>query len=304
MKIIKKFIALVLVFAFVFLLVACKNKEAEISIKENTASFDPVSFETDKGIITVLGSEKTKDSKGNAVIRVYYDFENKYELPSSVYDVFTITAKQDNEIKEKTLVAAENNVKESLNYSLRVYTGAKVRCADAYPLKTDGGKFMLVISDKDDETVQKQIEFDPKTFSGKPKENLKNNFVFDKVYFDNLSLSGTVADNYVVKVLDSEKIKADNGQDALRVYFEFTNNSDTDASFWRVVDGYIIVSQNGVELSGAYISDKITEDENYNKDIKKGETVIVSKSYFLSSDSPVAVEITGFYNEDIGKMFS
>ena len=40
------------------------------------------------------------------------------------------------------------------------------------------------------------------------------------------------------------------------------------------------------------------------KDIKKGETVIVSKSYFLSSDSPVAVEITGFYNEDIGKMFS
>lgn len=296
-------IAVLLLVVFCFTLVACKKNEA-VSAQAGAVVFNPVVFETDKYKLTVIGGEKIKDSNNNDAIRIYYDFENKYEVPTAANEVVYLTAVQDGAELTKAYPGTGFSVPETQNYSMRVYRDVKIRCTEQFSCKADGGKITVQVSENANVTNVVNVDFDMNALPGTPKDAVLNNYVIDEAHFDYLNESGVVDDYYDVKVLESERVKAADGSDAIRIYFDFKNNSDYNAAFWSTVGTKLVVSQDGVQLQSVISELIVTEDDNYSADVKKGGTTKVSKCFKLRSDSPVCVEIIGFYSDDIGKVFS
>ena len=99
-----------------------------------------------------------------------------------------------------------------------------------------------------------------------------------------------VLGDYYVKILNAEKVKTADGKDCLRVYFEFTNNSESDTSFFLATS--LRAFQNGIEASTCFIGGEndIPEDDNYMKNIKPGIMIVVTQAFECNYDSPVQVE--------------
>lgn len=115
--------------------------------------------------------------------------------------------------------------------------------------------------------------------------------------------SGTLGD-YTVSILDYDLIKDYKGNDAIRVYFEFTNNGEDAASFMFAI--HTQAFQNGVELETGIVTDDVDEDDNSLKDIKTGATITCTDIFVLSDNSPVEVEaseLISFSDDVLTKTF-
>lgn len=99
--------------------------------------------------------------------------------------------------------------------------------------------------------------------------------------------SGTVG-NFTVAIKSAKLSKSYEGDDAVTVTYDFTNNGDEAQSFDVVIDD--TVYQNGVELEFAVISG--STESNSMKKIQKGASLEVEKSYKLQDKtSPINVEV-------------
>lgn len=105
--------------------------------------------------------------------------------------------------------------------------------------------------------------------------------------------SGTLGD-YAVSILDYDLTKDYKGNEAIRVYFEFTNNGEDAASFMVAVSTQAF--QNGVELETGIVTDRVDEDDNSLKEIKTGATITCTKIYVLSDTSPVEIEASELFS--------
>ena len=102
--------------------------------------------------------------------------------------------------------------------------------------------------------------------------------------------------DYYVKILNAEQVKSFEDIDCLRVYFEFTNNSENDTSFFVATSAKGF--QNGIQMETTYIGSEngVPEDDNYLKDIKPGATIKVTEAFVCEDDSSVLVEISELFN--------
>ena len=83
----------------------------------------------------------------------------------------------------------------------------------------------------------------------------------------------------------------------LRVFFDFTNNSQEATSFWR--ESSIEVMQDGIQLSYGSANDTTETDENESVEIQPGETISVSSCFKLhDTGSPVAVRLYNYLSGD------
>ena len=112
---------------------------------------------------------------------------------------------------------------------------------------------------------------------------------------ESVSDSGQLGD-YVVSIKNCEVIKDYEGKPALRVYFDFTNNSDEAANFMFTM--ITKAFQNGVELETAMVMDTVDEDDNSMKDIKPGVTLTCTSCYALSDSSSVEIEVSEIFSFD------
>ncbi len=116
--------------------------------------------------------------------------------------------------------------------------------------------------------------------------------------------AGTLGD-YTVSILDYELTEDYEGNPAMRVYFEFTNNGTDTVSFMFAVGATAF--QNGIELGTAIvIGDDVDEDSNTLKEIKPGATITCTKIFVLSDTSPVTVEaseLLSFSDDMLTKTF-
>ena len=101
--------------------------------------------------------------------------------------------------------------------------------------------------------------------------------------------AGSLGD-YNVSILRYDLIEDYEGSPAIRVYFEFTNNSSENASFLFAIDA--VAFQNGIELETAIVTDRVDEDDNNMKEIKPGTTITCTEIYVLDDQSPVEVEVS------------
>lgn len=101
--------------------------------------------------------------------------------------------------------------------------------------------------------------------------------------------------NYEVSILDAEVVKDYEGNPALVVSYEFTNNSDKEMSFMVAISAEAY--QNGVELENAIILDGSAYDaQTQMKNVKKGGTLTVQTAYVLDDSSPVTIEASELFN--------
>lgn len=97
--------------------------------------------------------------------------------------------------------------------------------------------------------------------------------------------------NYYVKLLDAEVTKDYEGNPAIRVSYEFTNNDEeaTMADIATPMQAY----QDGVQLELAFIADEDKEYNNGTLNVKKGATLKCAQYFTLTSDtSDVEVEVS------------
>jgi hypothetical protein len=101
-----------------------------------------------------------------------------------------------------------------------------------------------------------------------------------------LSSSGTI-DEYKVKILNCEVIKNYEKKPAVRIYFEFTNNSSKTDKFMMCIT--TICFQNGVQLDTSSADKDAPEDNNAYKDIKPGTTIKCADVFLIQDNSPIEV---------------
>lgn len=105
--------------------------------------------------------------------------------------------------------------------------------------------------------------------------------------------------DYVLDYKSSCIMPDENGKDSLVMTFDFTNNSEENASCgWVITTKYM---QNGVEIETAYVlSDPDTYEsiaQGFWSDIAPGTTLEVKNAHLLSDMSEVTVTISEFWSD-------
>lgn len=103
-----------------------------------------------------------------------------------------------------------------------------------------------------------------------------------------------VLGDYTCVIKDAYQTTDYEGNDAVVVTFDFTNNSTETISFDVAL--YAAVYQDGVELDYAYIGDDEIDNSSYT-DIKPGTTLEVCEAYELrNTTSDIEVEVEEFFS--------
>lgn len=110
-----------------------------------------------------------------------------------------------------------------------------------------------------------------------------------------------VIGDYTAYYTHSEFVTDFDGDDAIAIYFDFTNNSDEDASFlWSM---YYTLTQNGAEMEQATVF--LSEDsfdtlfDTAMEDVAPGQMLEVALTYKLADkEAPIEIEFTDLFDSE------
>ena len=270
---------------------------------EQEAVFEPVSASIGGYDVTVVGAELFTDTEDKDGIRVYWDFTNTSEETTYPYCDLSVEMEQEGFELNTTYVWSEDDVPEYGNDSLDLRPGFSIRCVSEYNCKADGEAISFTIYDWWDEEDALTVEFDPKNLPGRPEKDLEMETVSDPAWTEGMETEGYVGEDAYVVIDTAEVVPGwDNGEEVIRVYFEFTNEAEEAANMWWAT--YYRAFQDGVELVEDWAEQDVPEDENATMDIEPGETAYCSVCWELRSDSPVEIEVYDTWTEEyIGCVF-
>lgn len=280
-----------------------KESEKPASVEEvseapsqDSAKFQPVSKTIGDYDVSVIAFEDFDDHEDNAAMRIYYEFTNTSEETTYASSELTFYAKQDGYELAYTFAGFEEDVPEYAIDSCDVRPGVTVRCVEEFSYKRDGGEIVVTIEDFwSDETIE--INLTPDMFNGRPAEDFEIKAIDNPTWTDDLAYEGQISDEYSVSIGDAETFE-DEGDQIIRVYFTFTNNSDVAVSPFMAIT--LEAFQDGVELETAMLLwDNIEADDAYSEDVQPGATVTAAETFILRSDSMVEVEVSEFLSEII-----
>lgn len=319
----KKIMALLLVLCLAFCLLAgcggtepetpgTTKKEAQTADEpaakpeaetESESVFEPVSATIGGYDVTVVGAELFTDTEDKAGIRVYWDFTNTSDDTTYPYCDLSVMMEQEGFELNTTYVFSADDVPEYGNDSLDIRPGASIRCISEYNCKAEGEAISFTIYDWYDEEDAITVEFDPTNLPGRPEQDLEPETVSEPVWTDGMDMEGYVGEDAYVVIDTAEVVDGwDSGEEVIRVYFEFTNESEEPASMWWAT--YYRAFQDGIELVEDWADEDVAEDENTSLEIEPGETVYCSVCWELRSDSPVEIEVYDVWSEEyIGCVF-
>ncbi len=239
--------------------------------------------------VELVGAELFSDTDGEDAIRVYYDFTNNSDSTKSALMALTVTATQGGAELVSTYAAFDSEpVAESDYYGMAVRPGVTIRCAEEYKVDPEGGTVTLSVERGwfDENPLSFDLELDALTA---PADAFEITAIADPDWTDSYEDRGTVDDSYEVFIDNAEVVTGWEDSEILRVYIDFTNNSDEAASFYMATAAFAY--QDGVQLAADYAADAVEEDENYSVEVAPGETIRVTRCFGLRSGSEVEVEI-------------
>lgn len=255
------------------------------------ASLEPVSGDLGDCRVDILSAEQFEDAEGQSGIRFYYDFTNTSEELLSTWDVLDLEARQEGYELVSTFTL--DDVPEYGNDARSILPGVTVRCIAEYSFKPDGGAIEFTISNyMTSESVT--MQFDPQALQGRPGD-WDITPVPAPTYVQNMAPEGVYEENYYVKIASYELVPGWDG-DVIRVYFEFTNNSQETTTFFAST--FAKALQDGVELDYGFADTEVPEDANEAVDVAPGETITATETYAVRSDSPIEVFLYSLFGED------
>lgn len=295
----KKLIALLLAAVMLLSFTACGGNGTE-KTTENDKGFKAVSKTLGDFEVSVIAVEEIIDIEDNPAIRLYYDFTNNSDKTEYAFSVLSFTVLQDGTEMESTVSHVVDDVPETYNDGLNVRPGVTIRCIEEFNYDPDGGEIEIEVEEFwSEETLNVKLTSD--MFNGRPAKDLEIKKISDPQWTKDLDRFGEYADVYFITIGDVE-VFDNNGEQALRVFYEFTNNSEEEKTPWSVAAP--VAYQDGVQLDTAFVWDLTTEDEALNNIVEPGETVIAAQCFKLRTDSPVEVELYDFWTESkLGTVF-
>lgn len=273
-----------------------KDDTGSVSPAAENTSADSASFTSGtigEYEVAIVGAELITDMDGEEGIRFYYDFTNNSD--DAVYpaeDLYFVVEQNGYEMVT-TYCSYEDDAPEYGNDYLYIRPGMTIRCCAEYSCKVNSDPVTFTISDWWDEEVSISAVFDMENLPGRPSDDLVMPVLSDPDWTKALPTEGTFDDDYYVSIESAEVVTAwEEGAEVLRVYFDFTNNSDEDNSMWWATN--VRAFQDGVELYSDWPEVDVEEDENWDLDIPSGESITCSQCFLLVSDSPVEIEVYDF----------
>jgi len=105
--------------------------------------------------------------------------------------------------------------------------------------------------------------------------------------------------DYHVSVVGAECLKDDDGDDAMRIYMDFTNNSEETTSPYMALT--VVAEQDGTELDDTYIWSEenfVPESDYYYTDIQPGITVRFAAEFkLIDPNAPVKLTVLDWWTE-------
>lgn len=249
----------------------------------------PAAADWEDASVSILSAEQFTDSDGNPAVRFYYDYTNNSEDTTSAWMALGLKAYQDGYELVGAYASYEDDVPEYGNDSLDVRPGVTIRCVTEYTFKPDGGLIEFTISDYWNEDDELTAQFDPQNLPGRPAEDWTAATVADPQWLAGLESGGVYDDDYQISISKTEFITDSNGDPAIRVYFDYTNNSADTSTFFMSI--YYRAMQDGIELSTIWPDQEVAEDENDSVDVAPGDSITTAEVYRLRSSSPVEIEV-------------
>ncbi|MBP8641163.1 MAG: DUF5067 domain-containing protein [Oscillospiraceae bacterium] len=253
--------------------------------------------------VSVIGSEDFTDIDGDSAIRIFYEFTNYDDdtFSMSARDAVAYYAMQDGSELTETYTADELNVTDNQYYRIR--QGLTMQCCAEFKYDPYGGSvdFNLYSSYEGDSAGVVTASYLPSSLPGAPAPYVISP-ITNPQWTINLSTEGQL-DDYYVAVTGSEWVTDYDGYQAIRVYYEFTNNSSSDIcmsdALW--VDSY----QDGISLDYTYASEESQSDNDFYTSIAPGQTITASCVFLIRNmTSPLEAEVEADYEyAAVGQMF-
>ena len=266
------------------------------------ASSESVSADLGDYHITILSAEQFTDSDNKDSIRFYFDFTNNSDEAESFFYACNTEAHQEGYELVETY-SYFDEVPEEGNYSLDTLPGVTIRCVAEYNFKPDGGEVEFTITEGyDGDSVT--MTFDPAALPGRPAEDYTIEPCSSDALVENFPSEGVCGEDYYVSLTKSEVVDSDeDGEKAIRIYFDFTNNSEEVNSFSNLFS--LVAMQDGIQLTTTWADTSVPEDDNLFSDVQPGETITIAECYTLhDTGSSVAVQVVDYQSgNDLGTTF-
>lgn len=257
---------------------------------DTASSILPISLDIADYHFEIVGLERFTDYEGEDAVRIYIDYTNNSDDYISFYSAISCDAYQEG----YQLLGAYSNydIPETENNSQQILPGLTVRVCKEYVYKPDGGELEFKFYEYygDDPIV---VTVDPASLPGAPTDSFAFEPYDSSRLVEGLSASGTLGDGYDLTIRDLELTQSWDGDEMVRVFIDYTNNSTEAAALWDFT--LTTVMQDGVELLSGYANDNVETDDTATNPVEPGETVTITKCYRIhDTGSPIAYLIDGF----------
>lgn len=261
-------------------------------------------------LLGIVGAELFDDEDGVKAIRVYLDFTDKEGSYTTTYadEKLDVVLVQNETELDKTSAVYGEDVAEYGNNILNIRPGTTIRVIEEYALasETDTVKFTFTAPNQDKDILT--YDFDVTALPGAPEKALEIKTIDAPAFTEGWAESGKCSDYYddeiqhEVAIKNAEFVEGSKGEKLIRVYFDFTNNSDEATDMLKACE--VRLFQDGIQLKEGQAKEVIDEERAIYDDSESGVQVSVANSYILISDSPVEVEIYDTWNDSgLAKVF-
>lgn len=240
--------------------------------------------------VGLAGAELATNYNDETVVRIYLNYTNNSDKTGTIFHFVDDTITQKGETVDMETGDYDIPAIELCEQDIR--PGASLCVAMEYLCDPEGGEVTCTYV-ADEKTLT--FTLDPANLPGAPVDYFKPEAVEDPQWLNGLPTEGSFRyGKYYASVDRCERTELWlTDEEGIRIYFEFTNNSDEETAAWSELFGVVEAFQDGVSLPEANAADEVPEDENYETDILPGETISCSMVFALRSDSPVEFEING-----------
>lgn len=233
--------------------------------------------------------EKFTDSQGNPAIRLYYDFTNNSSYTCTSADAMEWHIYQNEEKLSNVYPPNGEKVSEDSHALLNVRPGYSVRCIRQVAFPDETAPIRVTLEDsKNNPLMDMEVTVDQIT--GAPEVPFEPALVADPQWLKDWPSEAVYHTDYVVAIQSTEVVEGYEGERMLRVYFDFTNNSEEANSYFFAIYS-TCVYQDGVELDNGFAAEMVESDNVYADKIDPGQSITLSYCYVLRTDSPVEIEV-------------
>lgn len=275
---------------------ASSSGAGKISLDKGTAEFKSVTGKVGDYEVAVLGAEAFTDNEDKDAIRIYYTFTNNSDATTSAWINLTLGAAQDGYTLVDAYANTEDDAPEYGNNTTDIRPGVTIPCEAEFEFKPGGGTVTFTVSESFGSEDAVEAQFDPKALPGRPADMPELQKVADPNWLADCETEGNFGDNFYISVTNYEIVDGYTGK-VLRVYLDFTNNSQETTSF--LLNASYRAVQDGAALAYDFPQDSVPEDANSSADVAPGDKLAMSFCFALRSDSPVEFEVYDVLEESV-----